>query len=202
MSFKPTYTRAGIIPVIKHNNKLSVILFKEYYSHAYSEGGGRREKNEHDAKITACREMMEESKNVFNISPNTLTMGHLFTNIKTKGRKCTSVIFFIGLNDIHPLNLKVLFQHNHHTILQNGCVDTSWYETTDVDLFDIDDLMQLAFDENNEYVFFNENKIRCTTIQFIKKGLMDVNYPLNYTMVNEGTYLIKNMLYGTKSYYT
>lgn len=176
------YHRAGIIPVIKYNDKLAVILFKQYTK--YCDGGGGINKDEFDSKITACRELQEESKNLFNLSPECLNNGIKY--IRNNNKKIC-VMYFIGINNNICMDW---YYHNNNIIKNIENVSVHWFETHDVDIFYLDE------------IFTNMNIISRNTLFYIKNGLIGNEDRLNFIDLLECENVMSlDFLNGTKTYY-
>lgn len=176
------YKRAGIIPVIQYNNQLAVILFKQKRNGQwiYTDGGGRRNE-ETDPRVTACRELQEESKNMFQLNPNLLEVSWTHTTVKGK-YKLLNYMFFIGVKDID-----LSIYHYNKERIKTDIPD--WMETHDVNLFYLSDL--------NHDVWGNPCILHELTRMSIEQGL-------NKTLIFKTLLLITNhtndFLDGTKSY--
>lgn len=193
------YSRAGIIPVIKCENKLAVVLFQQPYNGSYSDGGGGRDRSETDPKVTACRELNEESKNLFRIDPNILTIGNKCNYFTRKGRRRESYIYFVGIDN----EICTDWYKYNHNVIKGKARSSCWFETKNANIFNIDDIV--FPDGYNDVPALTINskleKINNRTAKFIKDGLIGKEDKLIFTKLIEcNNFKSTDFLNGTKSY--
>jgi hypothetical protein len=199
MQMKTRYTRAGIIPVVKHENKLAVVLFQQPYNNVYSDGGGGRDRHELDPKVTACRELQEESKNLFRINPEILTIGGRYNYFTRKGRKKESFVYFVGVDN----NIYTEWYKHNHQIIKGKSNLQCWFETKNANVFYLNDILfgNDSKDVPAKTIDGKIEKISHRTARFIKNGLIGNEDNITFTKLIECDHFqSEDFLNGTKSY--
>jgi hypothetical protein len=113
-----TYSGAGVIPIIIHNNKPYFILFM-LNKGTITDAGGRIESNV-SVIDTAARELYEESAGLFNIKPSILNTNSMYLDIKHKNNLYYKVYFVLFNNfnitdiDYYYDNLKKIKKEKHN----------------------------------------------------------------------------------------
>ena len=202
VNLKNKINRAGIILIEKsYNNQKgrdepAIILFRGQSMCA--DGGGRMDKEDANLKVTATRELMEESANLFRLSTNILKDNLSYTY---KDRIC----YFVGI--IGPININY-FKDNIKTISQFK-ISESWKEVTRIHRFYISDLKNMDLnvpdhlisvtdaDGNSDLIIMERTKIA------IKNGLFKVLNQIQYEQLHENLNFQEGsnkFLYGTKCY--
>jgi hypothetical protein len=194
--------RAGIILIEKSydnkkgRNEPAIILFRGRSMCA--DGGGKMDKEDTNLQVTATRELIEESANLFRLNTNILKQNLSYTY---NDRIC----YFVGING--PIHIN--YFEDNIKIISEFNVSHSWKETTRIHKFYISDLKNMDLnipnhltnvtdaDGNTDLIIMERTKI-C-----IRDGLFKVFDQIQYNQLRENLNFQEGsdkFLYGTKTY--
>lgn len=156
---------AGVLLFEKYKNEFALIIFKQK-SGKFSDAGGGQDLNE-TKKRTACRELREESRNLFIINENVLD-----DKISVVNRSYVGYLLYItsttGIRSKHYYeNMKVLIHNNARK---------EWQETTEMSRVYIKDLtaaLSLMEDLNTVDVYGKAIVIDARTKALIAKAFQN-----------------------------
>lgn len=179
---------AGIIPIFKvqgeRDTKLATVLFRNKKG-CYCFGGGRKDPEDRDLRHAACREMQEESLNVFRFKPEQLNQAHFMYAKMLQKRNQNKIFgcFIVGISGITSESITSKYIANKHKIQKAhrksfknrefGEIPSCWRETDDVQIFYLSDLKKCKLSDSNRLypkdIEGNLQKLSKRTSFFIKK---------------------------------
>lgn len=132
------YDGAGVLILQVHNNRLSVILFRNQESGKYHDIGGYINPEDmfmqHPLSLCACREAEEESCGLFKFNldshPTYIDLARTSTG---KYYRCYLVLIPSYLDIIDSY-------HYNHTVVSTLDLKKDWYETNGINRFYLDDI--------------------------------------------------------------
>ena len=145
-----TYSGAGVIPIIIHNNKPYFVMFM-LNKGTVTDAGGRIEHNT-TVLNTASRELYEESAGLFNINPSVLDKNSMYLDITHKDNLYYRSYFVLLNNfnvsdiDYYYDNLKKIKKEKH----------SPFSETRNICLISFDYIHIMKNSNNNIVILMND----------------------------------------------
>lgn len=189
---KDTDDGAGVILMVKHAGQDALILFNDKDKNQYADAGGGR-KNKEDLRLTASKELQEESLNLFKISA-----GALDNNTAVRHKNYLGYFVILSGPDVNDLDkLKAKYDGNKTLINSNASSISDWKETNNIELVYLEDF-KTALKNDTSSELKNVKTVDGTTIitvfgrtkGIIKQGLSSgkIKNPTKITLEHTSNY--------------